>query len=163
MHKVTSKFIIDSAKAINNKKLGWHFHILTPECVFNDKNMFALVLENTSGNEVLVNYSEDKQEREGKILLELLHGIKADKLQVSTVKVSPKVKEMEKRANELINKGVNWHHHALFPNCTFNKNKGKWVLMLEDPETKQVIENVTDYKPEADLQVIEPLFYHQKK
>jgi len=35
--------------------------------------------------------------------------------------------------------------------------------MLEDPETKEVLESVTDYKPDADLQLIEPLFYKQKE
>jgi hypothetical protein len=159
----TKEEIVIRAQEISFRKLNWHFHLLTPDCVFNVKPEYALVFENSSGDEVLVNYSATKQEKESKALLELLHGIKADELQPPEGKVSPAVRKMEKRAKELIEKGIIWHHHALFPDCIYNKSKGKWVLMLEDPETNKVLESKTDDKPEADLKIIEPLFYHQHK
>lgn len=163
MIEKTKEEIVDYAKKLVDDKKTWHFHLLTPDCVFNTKSNFALVLENSTDNEVLVNHSDIKQEEESKAMLELLHGIKADEEQKLSDHVSESVKKMEIRAKGLIKKGILWHHHALFPDCIFNKSKGKWIVMLEDLETREVMESVTDNKPDSDLQVIEPLFYHQKK
>ena len=156
--------VVKLAEKLNKDGKKWHFHLLTPKCVFNKEKNFALVLENTSDGEIFVNYSEVKQEEAGKVMLELLHGIKADEFETRTASsASLEIQNMAKRAKELTEKGIPWHHHALFPDCVFNKAKGRWVVMLEDPETKEVLENVTDYKPDADLQLIEPLFYKQKE
>lgn len=163
MKAVSLLEIRKKANALSKSGKKWHFHILTPGCVFNKEKKFALVLENSSGGETLVNYSDTKQEREGKVLLELLHGIKADEPLKQVMNASETTGEMVKRAEELTKKHIPWHHHALFPECIFNKSKGKWVVMLEDPETKKIVESVTDYKPEEDLQLIEPLFYKQRK
>ena len=164
MLEKTLEEIVNISKqlGIDNKNL--HFHLLTPECVFNTKKEFALILENSTDNKTLVNYSSTKQEESAKKLLELLHGIKADdvkKFEISK-SVSPKVKIMVKRAKELIDEKIPWHHHALFPGCIFNKEKNKWVVMIEDPETREIMENITQGQPNSDLHLIEPLFYHQK-
>ena len=50
----------------------------------------------------------------------------------------------------------------LFPDCAFNKNKGKWALILEDPQSKEILESVTDHEPKEDLKQIETLFYGQQ-
>src|SRR3990172_2016508 len=156
--------IVKLAEKLKKDGKKWHFHLLTPECVFNKEGSYPLVLENSSDRQTLVNYSEAKQEEAGKILLELLHGIKTDESYKKTESAtSLEISNMAKRAGELTERGIPWHHHALFPDCIFNKSGGYWVLMLEDPETKEVLESVTDYKPDADLQLIEPLFYKQKE
>ena len=165
MIEMNARAIINEAKELVVEKKNWHFHLLTPGCVFNTKKEFALVLENTTDNRQIVNYSDKKQDEEAKKLLELLHGINADETKnfEANTDLSPNVSKMVGRAKELIEKKIPWHHHALFPSCIFNKTKNKWVVMLEDPETGEVLENVTDGKPDSDLQLIEPLFYHQKK
>ncbi len=164
MQIVTVEEIIGNAKKLNEEGKKWHFHILTPDCVYNKEEKFALVLENSSEGESYINYSETKQEEAGKTLLELLHGIKADNRDKYTNKTSsPVINKMVERARELTEKGIPWHHHALFSDCIFNDMKGKWIVMLEDPETNEVIKSITDNKPDADLQLIEPLFYQQKK
>jgi len=38
-----------ATKLVREQKV-WHFHILTPECLLNDKDNYALMLENTSGH-----------------------------------------------------------------------------------------------------------------
>ena len=70
---------------------------------------------------------------------------------------------MVRKAKDLTKKKIPWHHNALFPGCVFNKTKDKWIVMLEDPTTGKVLENITNYKPNSDLKLIEPLFYAQKK
>lgn len=162
MIDVSIKEIIEIAKKLVSEKKKWHFHLLTPDCVFNDRKDYALVFEDTGAGETFVNHSEVKQEAESKALLELLHGIKADEKQKVGDSISLNAKKIAERAKELTAKEISWHHHALFPDCVFNKSKGKWVVMLEDPETGKVLESITAEKPDADLQLIEPLFYHQK-
>lgn len=164
MIETSEQDLILKAQEFNNLKTSWHFHLLTPECVFNEKGGFVLVLEDSEKGNVYFNHSEVKQEETSKLLLELLHGIKADEKNDVTNfdEVSGAVQKMASRASELIKKGISWHHHALFPDCVFNDQKGKWKIILEDPETKEVLESVTDTKPERDLKVIEPLFYAQK-
>lgn len=163
MKEVSVKFILAYATQIAGKNKTWHFHLLTPDCVFNTKKDFALVLEDSKAGITYINHSGTKQEVEGKILLELLHGIKADEKKHSSGKVSPAAKKIATRAKQLTKKSIPWHHHALFPDCVYNKSVGNWVVMLEDSVTGKVLESISKEKPDADLQLIEPLFYHQKK
>lgn len=165
MIETSEQEIITKAHTLVESNNSWHFHLLTPDCVFNEKGGFVLVLEDSGKGEQYFNHSETKQEETSKLLLELLHGIKADGAQNVSVsgQISEVVKKMEIRAKELIDKKIPWHHHALFPDCMFNDQRGKWKIILEDPETKEVLESITNTKPEADLKIIEPLFYHQNK
>ena len=66
------------------------------------------------------------------------------------------------RAEELNKKGIEWHHHMFFPNCIFNKHKGKFCIVFEDSKLG-VIESISDKEPKEDLKRIEPLFYSQNK
>ena len=72
-------------------------------------------------------------------------------------------KEIEKIANKLNSKDKNWHHHMLFPKCVLNKQPGKWNIVFEDPETKQITEVIYDHEPKEDLRKIEVLYYSQNK
>jgi hypothetical protein len=165
MIEASEQQLISKAQELNALGSRWHFHLLTPDCGFNERNGFVLILEDSEKGEQYFNDSEKKQEQTSKLLLELLHGIKADEKDdtLNVNEISDGVRKIESRAKELIEKGIRWHHHALFPDCVFNDKNGKWKIILEDPETREVLESVTDYKPEEDLKIIEPLFYHQDK
>lgn len=166
MKNTTINQIIETAKRLSNEKKKWHFHILTPECQLNDSKSYALVLENTTDDETLVCYSDEPYMDIGKELVKLLHGenvVTVDKQKPNEVEPSAQVKRILQRARQLNEKGESWHHHMLFPNCRFNKHKGKWTIVFEDKEKDEVIESVSDDEPKADLQHIETLFYQQKK
>lgn len=144
----------------------WHFHILTLDCQLNEKGGYALVLENTSDNEAFVCYSDEPYMDVGKELVKLLHGddvVEDDKEKPRVSKPSPKVEKILERAKQLNTKGKSWHHHMLFPGCKFNKNTDRWTIIFEDKEADEVIESVSNDEPKGDLQLIETLFYQQKK
>ena len=94
MKIVTKQKIKNEAQRLSIEGKDWHFHILTPECVFNSKKNLALILENTPDNTQFANYSNSKQESTAKWLLEFVHGIKANGVQSFTPSksVSPNVK-----------------------------------------------------------------------
>ena len=165
MNRVTEEKLFSIAEKIQKKEKKWHFHMLAPGCVFNKDKRFALILENSDDQKQFICFFLEKPAATGKKLAELLHGkgITKKSTEKSTKPLSPKVKEMLKRANELNLKGFSWHHHLLFPDCIFNKDSRYWTLVFEDPLDEEVMEDMTDWEPKEALQQIEPLFYSQKK
>lgn len=168
MKKVSIKKIKEEAKKLAQEGKSWHFHILTPECQFNDSDKSAFILENASDGEVFVYYSDEPQMGVGKELVKLLHGkdvVKdSDKNgEDGEGELSESVKEIIKRAKALNKKGKFWHHHMLFPDCFFNEIKGKWMIVLEDHEEGELLSSVFDNEPKSALKEIEPLFYKQRK
>ncbi len=145
----------------NTKK--WHFHILTPSCKFNELQKYALFFENPTNNEVLVSYSEEPEVEVGKELAKKLHGDKVLDEQSETQEPSLGVRKILDRIKELNADGKAWHHHMFFPDCIFNTNRGKWTIILEDPDRGQLLEVVSDKEPKDDLKHIEILFYQQKR
>lgn len=166
MKKATIDQIKQKAKELSSTGKKWHFHILTPECQLNDKDNYALVLENTTDNESFICRSKEPYMNVGKELVKLLHGdnvVKDDNQETKVTEPSPQVQEILKRAKQLNSAGESWHHHMLFPDCMFNEHQGKWTIIFEDKEAREVIESITDDEPKEDLQHIETLFYQQKK
>lgn len=164
MIRKTKEDILKLAQEFSNKKLSWHFHILTPECKLNNSDKYALILENGTENKSYVFFSESAEMDIGKQLVGLLHGKVTSKEEnlITNYRPPANVLKIIEIAKDLMSKNKYWHHHMLFPDCIFNKNKGKWTIMFEDQENDKVIESVSDNEPKQDLKLIEPLFYSQK-
>jgi len=155
--------ILQRARELSQLKKSWHFHILAPGCLLNTRKDYSLILEIPSENAFLVSYSNKKPMAAGKELVKLLHG--SDVVQEAPPQVLAKsagVEALLERVQKIHERGEFWHHHMLFPDCVFNKNKGKWSLILEDPQTKEVLESVTNAEPKEDLKQVETLFYGQQ-
>ena len=178
MQKLGIAEILKTAGKMEKEEKEWHFHILTPGCVFNKDKRFALILENTSDSEQFVHFSMKKPSETGQKLVELLHGTpkKSFLLPRSTSsrrrggstglegrRIPSKTKKMIERATELNLKGFAWHHHVLFPDCMFNKDSRYWTLVFENPLDNEVIEERFKKEPIEALSQIEPLYYAQKK
>ncbi len=164
MKNVTPDEIRTRAYQLAKVNKSWHFHILTAICKLNGKEMPAFILENNTDNETLVHYSEKPLKELGKELVQLLHGkdvIKKKNEVENKQEISPNVKKLLDRARELNNQGKLWHHHMLFPFCTFNKNKGQWTIIFEDQENATILESVSGKEPKQDLTELETLFYQQ--
>ena len=165
MKEIAIEQLISIAKKLHSDNKRWHFHMLTPDCLFNEKkDKHAFVLENEEKNDVFVTYSDNRYMNVGKELVKLIHG---DKIVENDEKdseiVDEKIKIMLEKARKLNEKDIHWHHHMLFPNCIFNKYKGKYCIIFEDSEENKVIESVTADEPTNHLRVIEILYYNQKK
>lgn len=146
------------ALGLHQNQAPWHFHILSPSCIFNDRKQFAFILEDIEDEETYVYYSDRSEKQLGSELAPLLHGkevfaegIKKD--------ISTEARNIIERATSLNQKGLEWHHHVLFPGCRFNDNSPRYTLVLEDPESKTTLTSVTDTEPKAELSLLEPLFY----
>lgn len=137
----------------------WHFHLLSPGCLFNPTKWHELYLESSHGN--FLARSHRPLTDIARHLVQVLHGEKIAR--VTTSPASGKISPLLKRAGHLSHKKVKWHHHLLFPHCMFNKQWGKWVLALEDPLNNKLIELVYPHFPQSDLIKVEKLFYSQKQ
>ena len=161
MIKVSKEKIEKKALQFTKKGMSWHFHMLTSACQLNESGRFAFILENSTDSEVFVTYSDAPYMDLGKKLVKLLHkGVLDKKSKAIRPKISHGAKKIITRAKKLNQQGKFWHHHMLFPDCIFN-DSGKWLIVLEDQETGQVLRAVSDKEPTADLKEIEVLYYQQ--
>ena len=60
--EIDKEEIVKKVRELANEKKKWHFHFLTPNCIFNDKEKFALILENEDKKEYYVCYFDEKPE-----------------------------------------------------------------------------------------------------
>ncbi len=163
MEEISIKELISIAKQIHTSGKRWHFHMLTPDCMYNkNKDKQAFILENEIDDEVFVVYSDKRYMKEGKELVQLLHGDKI--VEEKELEITDKnIKIILEKAKSFNKQNIHWHHHMLFPDCIFNKNKGKWTIVFEDTEENKIIESVTNDEPTDNLRAIEVLYYKQKK
>ncbi|MCL5675942.1 MAG: hypothetical protein M1120_02345 [Patescibacteria group bacterium] len=164
MQKISAKDILDKGQEMTKSRKDWHFHILTPDCQLNSEKQYALVLE--TSEEVFICYSSQPEMDTGKQLVQLLQGrdvVSQNQQASEQLLVSPDVEKILSRVKDMNAKGQFWHHHMLFPFCTFNKHQGKWTIVFEDLDNKEILESVSDKEPKADLKQIESLFYQQNK
>lgn len=164
MSQVSVREIVNKAAECAKANKSWHFHILAPECSLNKSKEYVLMLEDSTDDESFIYYSKEPLMSVGEELVKLLHGddIVGKPDQVKT-KPSPDVAKMLERARELNEKGEFWHHHMLFPDCIFNQDKPKWVILFEDTDEEEIIKSVSDAEPKSDLNLLEVLFYKQLK
>ncbi len=150
----------DQALAWYEAGKAWHFHVLSPTCVFNDSSQYAYVLENPDESQYFVAHSSELHASLPKELAPLLHGAKILDAQEDALQPSGRIQQMTELAQELTNHQLEWHHHMLFPSCRLNKHKPSYVITIEDPRNGELHESVTDYDPTSELKGIEML-YHQ--
>lgn len=138
--------------------------MLTPNCFFNsEKKTHEFVFE---GEEVFVCRSSEKLVEDGKKLVQLLHGEKI--LEVKSQKpdekkFKPDFQKILERARSCVREKTRWHHHLLFPECTFNESKEKYVIVFEEEKTGEKRRAEFEKNPEEELREIEILFYELKK
>jgi hypothetical protein len=163
MQEITIDEVMEKAKQLQKEGKKWHFHMLTPDCMFNEKKeKHAFVLENETDNEVFVVYSDERYMKEGQELVKMIHGNEIMAEGAKPIE-DENIKLMLEKAKKFNEEGIHWHHHMLFPNCIFNKHKGKYCIVFEDKEENRIIESVSDEEPKENLNKIEVLYYQQKK
>ena len=135
----------------------WHFHLLSPGCLFNPTKTHELFLESKRG--AFVVKSHRSLTGIGRVLSHLLH---SSRLRVSVSPRNPTMSKLLDRVEHLTSKRIKWHHHVLFPHCMFNKRWGKWTIAFEDPLNNKITEVVYPNYPEADVAKLEKAFYLQK-
>ncbi len=165
MEEITIKQLEEKAQELQNAEKRWHFHMLTPDCLFNESNdKHALVIEDTTDDQQYVAYSKNREFALGKKLLKLLHGGKVltKSKKPSTIE-NPNLQKLIDRAKDINKKGLPWHHHVLFPDCQYNDRVGQWNIVMEDKEKGELLEASYDLEPTNDQNIIEQLFYDQKE
>ena len=75
MEEVTIQQLMEKAKQLEKQRKKWHFHMLTPNCVFNKhKDKHAFILENETDKENFVVYSSERYMKKGQTLVKMIHG-----------------------------------------------------------------------------------------
>ncbi|MCX6742032.1 MAG: hypothetical protein NTX24_02550 [Candidatus Pacearchaeota archaeon] len=71
--EIKSEEFVKKVRDVAKNKKKWHFHFLTPNCIFNYKNKFAIVFENEETKETCVCFY-DKKPKELNIFENLFYG-----------------------------------------------------------------------------------------
>ena len=163
MIEVTIEEVQEKARLWQAQGKRWHFHMLTPDCIFSERDdKHAFVLENSTDSQTYVVYSDKPYIKVDQELVKMLHGDKIlDRDKGTTDSSNERMQVILQRAQELNERSIPWHHHMLFPDCMFNEHKGKWNIVFEDKENSDVIEVLYDEEPVDDLRSIEVLYFEQ--
>lgn len=155
--------IVEMARCCHIEGKRWHFHILAPDCCYNERRgSYALVLENRTDDRTLIAYGNDPFVSISQELVTLLHGKKVlDKDLWSNRSNNPSFETVLERARALSRRNIFWHHHLFFPDCVLNDHGGKWNIVFEDPENHEILETQYDDEPIDDLARLEVLYFSQ--
>ena len=74
MKEVEFSLILSNAERCYKGKTKWHFHILTPSCMFNQKKKFSIIFEEEGKKEQLVSSFDEKPLKQGEKLEALFYG-----------------------------------------------------------------------------------------
>ncbi|HEY1645631.1 MAG TPA: hypothetical protein VGF75_04600 [Candidatus Saccharimonadales bacterium] len=161
MEPATLDEIKAKAHELHDNGVKWHFHILTPTCILNEKQSYVFILECPDQNLTIVHYSNQAEKKLGQELSPLLHGSTVLDQGTTDIDYRPSeiVTRIVQRAKSLNRQSIEWHHHVLFPDCRFNKNSPKFTLVFEDPEEGETLESLSNEEPTNDLKQIEGLLY----
>ncbi|MDD5163127.1 MAG: hypothetical protein PHD95_02880 [Candidatus ainarchaeum sp.] len=163
MKKVDFQEIVAKAKNLAKYNKTWHFHMLGRDCKFNNnRGKFRITFEDESSGKSFYSVFDNKPIKESKKLADLMYG-QGFLRKKEKGEHNPEFDLILKKAKELTEQGIEWHHHHLHPNCIFNKLKGKHCIVLEDPKTPNSLIAVYNQKPMEDLVKIEKLFYKDSK
>jgi len=164
MKETSIENLADLAKKLNQEGKKWHFHVFTPDCIFNKrKDKYAFVLENETDRETYTIYSYKRHMGTCEELAKLLYGKAILEKEESPTPPGKDMKPILEKAAQLNKDDLPWHHHILFPDCVFNKHKGKWVIIIEDSEEGKSMKSVTDHEPRDDVKKLEILYYSHKR
>jgi hypothetical protein len=163
MKLISERDLIELARSLHSDAKTWHYHLLTPNCLFNSSAQYALVLEDISMGEVFILYSDAAKIDLSSELATMLHGKEVmDNANARTDYIPNQiVARMLILINELKREKIIWHHHVFFPECTFNSNLGQYKLVVENPKTLTYLESISSYEPIEELKQIESAFYSQ--
>lgn len=73
LKEINSKELIDKVRKVVELKEKWHFHFLTPDCIFNQNKKFAIVFENEETGEIKICYFDEKPKEELRICENLFY------------------------------------------------------------------------------------------
>lgn len=164
MEECSLESVVEKAKLWRAQGKSWHFHLLTPDCVFNTRHHgYAMALENETDGQAYVAYSDQSPMEVDHELVILLYGdeILAEE-KITSAPTNEQMQLILKKARELNERGTLWHHHMLPPVCIFNSHKGQWNVFFEDKKVNKVVEAVYDDEPVDDIRQIEVLFFAQE-
>lgn len=162
MEEITIEQVMERAKEFQNQGKKWHFHMLTPDCMFNVQDKQAFVLENVTDSHSFVVYSDTRYMEQGQKLVKMLHGEKILDNRPEKQEDDAAIEIIVEKAKKYNERGISWHHHMLFPHCIFNKHTGKWCIVFEDKEENKIIDSLSEHEPKENLNKVEVLYYAQK-
>lgn len=163
MKAMIKKDLMEYAKRLSKNKKPWHFHILSSTCILNEqKRGFKLMLEDEEAKEIFFVNCEKKPNEEGKELLQLLYGKDILEETKKAIEKNETSEEILRRVKDYTKEKIEWHHHMLFPQCIFNKRKGMWCILFEDPKNGECLQSYSEVEPREYLKNIESYFFSQK-
>ena len=155
--------ILEQARLCQAEGKRWHFHVFPPGCLLNQRpDRYALTLENGTDAQIHVVYGDTPFMEVSQVLVTMLHGKTVLAEECSpTGSDESRLGPVLERARALSARNIYWHHHLLFPDCSYNQHPGKWNIVFEDPEKQETLQILYDQEPLADLRLVETLYFAQ--
>lgn len=148
-------------RRLQEEKRSWHIHVLAPDCRLNPKpGLYAFVIEDNTGDEIHVAFSEERPREPNLELLKLLHGDAVlDEAPSSAGAQTAPPSPLAARVRDLHERGIGWHHHMHFPDCKLNPHPGRWAISLEADDRDTVETEAYDEEPHDVLSAIEIIYF----
>lgn len=73
MKKMTLRELVEKAHELNEKRIKWHNHFLTPKCIFNKEENYSVILEDETNGVVYYTTCEEKPTEEMKEIEKLFY------------------------------------------------------------------------------------------
>ena len=138
---------------ISDSGKDWHHHCLPKTCFKNDTGKDIILLEVENG----IYYCESETK------------LKKELEELAFQQNKPKKKtegEIKHQSLDLIkdyiNKGKKWHFHICYPGCYLN-SADKFLLILENDDTKEMKKWKFNKKPVALVRTIDDYYLGRKK
>jgi hypothetical protein len=121
---------IDLAKSLAAEGHHWHSHAIWPGCAESPYPRFAVLIEDSDTGRAYISPSQDFPPVD-KALVRMLHGDDILDPTRSNDAGGPAESRVLDDARAAVANGAAWHHHMCFPDCAFNREPGKWTIVVE--------------------------------
>jgi hypothetical protein len=169
MKPISFDTLVDKAKEFKQAGLNWHFHMISPACIFSRlKDQYEIIIEIESTGEEFSSCFSEKPISETRQMAELAYGpgfLNNEKNPGEAIAADGKVYKNEAfqqimdRARACSSSDATWHNHHLFAQCIFNPQRGKHCIVFEDETSGDALYAYYDHDPVKDLSELEALFF----
>jgi len=160
---LTAEATLDEATGAQGRRESWHFHMFSPNCIFNPQaGVYTLMVEFTDQRRNVCVMFEERPVEVNKVLLAMLHGEGALDEKGSDDEaggMTPEEEALLASVSAAVAAGRNWHHHMMFPICTLNTAEGKWRLSVEIEGSEEPAILDSDAEPSLLLNRLERIYF----
>ncbi len=169
MKPIPFDVLLQKVKALKEKGDHWHFHMITPACIFSQvKDIFEIVVEIEATGETISSHFQEKPLDQTHQMAELAYGVgylektsPGKSTEAAGADDNESFITMLRRAEACCKAATPWHNHHLHPQCRFNPRKGRHCIVFEDESRGEPLYAYYKENPVGDLAQLERLLFNK--